>query len=108
MTLPSKIDVPNGWELVYDEPPITDEDTESDLIIHSDSKEWYIEVLPTATNGDYHRTFLYYVAEDCEPALVVEDWADSMGMLRQMINTQVRLAETLNNIIEMHRQRNPY
>jgi len=103
-----KVHVPDGWEIVYDEPPITDEDVESELIIHTRSKQWYIEVLPIATNGDYHRTFLYYVAKDTDPALVAEDWADTMGMLHQMIDTQATLAQTLNNIIEMHRQRNPY
>lgn len=103
-----KLQIPRGWEPVFNEPPITDEDVDSKMIMHSRSKQWYVEVIPTATNGDYHRTYLYYVAEDCEPALVVEDWADTAGMLAQMIDSQCTLAETLNNTIEMHRNRNQY
>ena len=96
-----KIEIPDGWELLADEPPVSGLEESGDVIVDQESKRWYMEVYPSQYGTDPHRAYLFYMGANGEMALMRQDGAQNIGDLELVVKREAKLARTIQNILSL-------
>lgn len=96
-----KIQVPDGWELLAETSPVSDDESDGDVILDTESERWYIEVYPSKYGTDPHRAYLFYMGANGEMALMWQDGAQNIGDLEVVVKHEARLARTIQNVLSL-------